>query len=448
MTHKNNNKRPTTMSLPIVNPDAAGIDVGDMLLCVAVPADRDTVSIREFSAFTTDLYQIAQWLKDCHIRTVAMESTGIYWKNIFSVLVEQDFDVRLVNARHTRNVSGRKTDEKDAQWIQRLHSCGLLNSCFLPDHLTETLRTLVRQRRSLTRDSSRYILRMQKAMESMNIKLHAVISNITGKTGTAILEAIISGQRDPQSFLPLVHAGIKADSETILKSLQANWREEHLFLLDQSYQMYKFVQQQIQLCEGKIEQGLQHFMASVNGGVIEKATAKKTRIKNQPVFNTTEYLQKIYGVDVTQIYGISEIGALEILAETGTDLSKWPTEKHFVGWLNLCPNNKISGGKIISSHMLRKKPNPAAQAFRTAANSLYRAKNWLGDFFRRMKAKAGHKHAIVATSRKLAIIYYKMVRLKQDFNPLQNEVYIQKFQRTRIAKLEKLLLKLKTQVQS
>ncbi len=242
---KTNNQQPKELSISIIHQNAAGIDVGDMLLSVAVPPGRDEVCVKEFSAFTEDLHAIARWLQHCKIETVAMECTGVYWKNIYTVLSQYGFEVYLVNARHTRNVSGRKTDEKDAQWIQRLHVCGLLNSCFLPDDLMQTVRTLVRQRRNLTQDSTRYVLRMQKAMEMMNIKLHAIISNITGKTGTAIVEAIIAGERNPENFLPFVHKRVKADKATIRKSLQANWRSEQLFLLEQSWRMYQFTQQEI-----------------------------------------------------------------------------------------------------------------------------------------------------------------------------------------------------------
>lgn len=435
-----------SISLPIVNPNAAGIDIGDMLLVVAVPPNCDPIPVREFNSFTSDLLDIATWLKKCSIQTIAMECTGIYWKNIYNVLIQHGFEVCLVNARHTRNITGKKTDEKDAQWIQRLHSCGLLSSCFLPDDLTQSLRTLVRQRRSLHQDSTRYVLRMQKALELMNIKLHAVISSIVGQTGSAIIQAILAGERKPENFLPFVNKRIKADKETILKSLQANWRDEYLFLLRQSYQMYLFMKEQISLCDLQIEKVLQSFTSCTNDSILDNEPCEKIpyRSQNHPDFDTRDYLNKILGVDVMDVYGISEMAALEILSETGTNLAKWPTENHFVSWLNLCPNNKISGGKLISSQILRKKPNAAAQAFR-ATNALSRSNNWLGDFFRRMKAKGGHKHAIVATARKIAIIYYKMVRFKQPFKPFDNEEYKKKFQRTKIANLERALARLKEQ---
>lgn len=451
-----------TVTMPLINANAAGIDIGDTLMAVAVPEGRDTVRVKTFGTFSCDLKAIAEWLEQCQIETVAMESTGVYWKALFGVLVQAGFEVYLVNAKHTKNVTGRKTDEDDAMWIQRLHSCGLLSSCFLPDEHTETLRTLVRFRKILSQDSSRYILRMQKSLELMNIKVHTVISDICGKTGTAIIEAIIKGERNPENFMPFIDRRIKADKDTIIKSLEANWRKEHLATLKMSYEMYTIFQQKILECEKEIEETLQQYLAVKNEGIIEPVEAteeqrkekkgKKVKKekkpikknKNDPFFNARAYIHKIHEVDVINIYGVSEISALEILAETGTDLSKWDTEDKFVGWLNLCPNNKISGGKLISSTRLKKKPNLAAQAFRAAANSLSRSDHWLGDYFRRMRAKGGNKYAIVATARKLAIIYYKMVRYKQAFNPVALKQYQEKNKAAKIAYLERKLSQLKS----
>ena len=433
--------RKGNVMMPLVNPDAAGIDIGGSLHVVAVPAGRDPQSVRRFGAFTVDLEGIANWLEECRIQTVAMESTGIYWKNLFAVLVKRGFEVYLVNAKHTRNITGKKDDETDAEWIQKLHSCGLLKNCFLPDQHTETLRTLVRHRRSLTEDASRYVLRMQKAMESMNIKIHTLINDILGKTGTAIVKAIIGGERNPENFLPLIDGRIKASREDILKSLQGHWRTEHLFLLQQCYNMYQHMQSQIELCEQQIEKVL---MVMANTDKQPSATLSgKRKTKNHTKFNTVAYLKSIHNIDVTDIFGVSETSALEILSETGPDLAKWSTESRFVSWLNLCPNNKISGGKIISSQLLKKRPNAASQAFRMAANSLQNSKCWLGFYFRRMKSKGGQKHAIVSTARKLAIIYYKMVRFKQPFMPLNPDKYDEKYRLARIHYLEKALTRLK-----
>jgi len=434
-----------TVSMPLIHPNAAGIDIGDTFHTVAVPFGRDEVNVREFGAFTADLLSIVAWLKACQIETVAMESTGIYWKNLFSLLVKHGFEVYLVNAKHTRNVTGRKDDESDAQWIQKLHSCGLLKNCFLPDEQTEKLRTLVRHRKSLTNDSSRYVLRMEKALESMNIKIHTVISDITGKTGTAIIKAIISGERNPRSFLAFVDRRIKADDNTIIKSLEGNWRSEHLFLLQQCYNLYQHMQTQIDFCEKQIEEVLKAMTITPQGNQLNDSSkkTKKKKNKNHPRFNTQSHLKNIHGVDVMDIYGISETTALEILSETGRDLSKWADEKKFVKWLNLCPNNKITGGKLISSQLLKKKPNPAAQAFRMAGNALQKSNHWLGDYFRRMRSKGGQKYAIVAAARKLATIYYKMVRYKEPFTPFNLDEYHQKYKQAKIAYLEKTLRRLK-----
>jgi transposase len=357
------------------------------------------------------------------------------------MLIKHGFEVYLVNAKHTRNITGKKDDESDAEWIQKLHSCGLLKSCFLPDEHLETLRTLVRHRRSLTQDSTRYVLRMQKALESMNVKIHTVINDITGKTGTAIVKAIIAGHRNPEHFLSLIDGRIKADRPTILKSLEGNWRPEHLFLLRQCYNLYQNMQGEIEYCEKEIETVLQ-LLAGVQGSNLPSPQVKK-KTKNQPKFDTRTLLTNIHQIDVISIYGLSEISALEIFSETGTDLSKWADERKFVSWLNLCPNNKISGGKLISSQLMKKKPNAASQAFRMAANSLKQSKHWLGDYFKRMRAKGGHKYAIVATARKLAIIYYKMVRYKKEFTPYDLNEYQQKYKNAKIAYLERALQRLK-----
>jgi transposase len=438
------------VSLPVVNPDAAGIDVAAKMHAVAVPPGREAVNVKEFGAFTEDLLAIADWLKKCKIDKVAMESTGVYWKQLYLVLIEHGFEVSLVNARHVKNVTGRKTDMDDAQWIQKLHSCGLLTSSFLPDDSTESLRSLVRHRKKLIEDSSRYVLRMEKALELMNVKIHGVISDLMGKSGTAILEAILAGERKPENFMKYVDYRIKADPLEIKKSLQGNWRTEHLFLLEENYKLYGFLQQRIIGCEKEIELHLQKMVAISNEGVIEHVSEdgvlkKKNdkRSKNQPEFDVRGYLLKIYGVDVIDIFGIRENSALEILAETGTDLSKWENEKKFISWLNLCPNNKITGGKLISSTVLKKKAGLASKAFRAAANSVQKSDNWLGDFFRRKKAKGGNKYGIIATARKIAIIYYKMVRYKEGFKPVETDEYRENFKTLKIARLEKQLAKLK-----
>ncbi|HVU98502.1 MAG TPA: IS110 family transposase [Puia sp.] len=445
---KKDTRKKSTVDMPLVNPNAAGIDIGDTMHAVAVPQGRDSTNVRTFGAMTADLEQIVKWLKKCKIDTVAMESTGIYWKPLFGLLVRSNFEVYLVNSKQVRNVSGRKNDEDDAVWIQKLHSCGLLKSSYLPDDEQEALRALVRYRRTLVNDSNRCVLRMQKALGMMNIKIHKVIRDIAGKTGLAIVEAIINGERIAENFLPFVDNRIRADRDMIIKSLQGNWRTEQIFLLKENFTCYKFYRDRISVCDAEIENQLQRYHQGKISQPRSELTVgtRKHANKNKPRFNTSDYFRSILGVDVMAIYGISDILALEILSETGTDMSKWETAKHFVSWLNLCPNNKISGGKLISSTLMKKRPNTASQAFRNAANAVQRSDNWLGDYYRRMKARGGNKYAMVATANKIATIYYTMVRYKKEFNPLDLKEYQQKYRQAKISYLERKLLDLKKDV--
>lgn len=438
-------------SIPILNPNSAGIDIGDTVHAVAVPEDRDNNPVREFGTMSCDLDEIILWLKECNIETVAMESTGVYWKPLFSLLVFNGFEVYLVKPDHVKNITGRKTDTGDAEWIRLLHSFGLLKSCYLPEGIQEELRTLVRFRRTILQDSSRFVLRMEKALELMNIKLHTVISDLTGKTGMAIVKAIIDGERDAKNFLPLVDRRIKANHDTIQKSLQGHWRKDQLFMLAENFRLYQSFQIESLRIDQEIELVLQEYAASENGGELQnnnvsqpEAQNAKKKQKNSLAFDTRKYLQCILGTDVLEIHGISEVGALEIFAETGTDMDKWPSAKHFVSWLNLCPNNKISGGKLLSSR-IRKGSGTAGQAFKMAANAVQRSDHWLGDYFRRMKTKGGNKYAIVALANKLATIYYKMVKEKLPFMPVDNVEYMQKQKSAKIAYLTRKLEFLKQQ---
>ena len=289
---------------------------------------------------------------------------------------------------------------------------------------------------------------MQKALEMMNVKLHTVIRDLTGKTGMAIVEAIIKGERHAENFLVHVDKNIRADRATIVKSLEGNWRSEQLFILEDCYKNYQYYKERITCCDAAIEKQLQRCQTHVfSTGIINTETkSTKRATKNKPQFNTCSYLKAILGVDVIAIYGISDISAMEIVSETGIDMSKWETSKYFVSRLNLCPNNKISGGKLISSMLMKKKPNVASQAFRNAANAVQRSNNWIGDYFRRMKAKGGNKYAMVATANKLATIYYKMVKNKTEFNPLDLKEYQQKYKQAKIAYLERKLIDLKKDV--
>jgi len=433
-----NEKVKKISQLTVINPTAAGIDVSDTEMMVAYPTNSEQLEIRAFGCFTRDLYLIANCLKENGVTTIAMESTGVYWVPLFLLLQEYGFEVYLVNAKHVKNVTGRKDDESDAEWIQKLHSCGLLSASFQPDNMERTLRSMIRHRKNLVQTSSTYLNRMQKALELMNIKLHTVISDIDGKTGLLIIDAIMNGERNPEVLADLRDRRIKASREEIIKSLEGHWTTEHLFELRQCYHLYCTHRQMIEECESEIEKQLVEQIASKNEGLIPDLPKVKRKVsgKHKAPFNLTAYLKELLCVDVTEVFGISELSALTILSEVGTDMSKWKTEHHFTSWLNLVPNTKISGGKIISSR-IRKKKHHAGQAFRIAANSLYNSKSPLGDYYRRIRARAGAAKAVVATARKLAIIYYKMVSNKEAFNPKALEVYQKKYKEKKINQLKK-----------
>ena len=398
----------------IVNPNAAGIDIAANIHYVAVPEGRSKTPVKSFKGFTRDLHSLAKWLQSCKIETVAMESTGMYWYHLYTILLDYGIDVCLVNARHVKNVPGRKTDVIDAQWLQELHTNGYLTPCFQPDNLTRELRTYVRLRKQIVRDMARETQHMQKAMISMNIKLHDVISDITGQTGIAIITAILSGERNPKTLASLRHSRIKANEKTIIKSLEGNWRAEGIFCLDIAYKRYKELEQHLR----NVDKESERVLSLLSDVQKEKKEIKSSEARNkQPEFNVAQHLYNAYGVDVTRIYGFKQTSALTVFSETGTDIkNKFPTSKQFLSWLNLVPDNKISGGKILSSKV-KKKKNIAGQAFREAANTLWRANNPFGDYLRSKKAKSGSGQAIVATAKKMATVFYKMVTDGVEFDP-------------------------------
>lgn len=420
----------------IVNPNAAGIDIASNIHYVAVPEDRSSTPVKSFKGFTRDLHSLARWLVSCNIDTVAMESTGSYWYHLYTILLEYDIEVYLVNARHVKNVPGRKSDVMDAQWLQELHTNGYLNACFQPDNLTRELRTYVRLRKQIVRDMARETQHMQKAMITMNIKLHDVISDITGKSGKAIIEAILNGERDPKALSRLRHSQIKASEKTIIKSLEGNWRPEAIFCLDMAYKRYQELESHLKEVD-KQSEGVLSLFASQN---VDKKTIKANSIKNkQPAFNVAQHLYNAYGVDVTKIYGFKQTTALTVFSETGVNLkSKFPTDRQFLSWLNVVPDNKISGGKVLSSRV-KKKKNNAGQAFREAANTLWNAKNPFGDYLRSKKAKSGAGEAVVATAKKIATVFYKMVTEQVEFDPYIIEGNRQKYLEKRARYFQKRL---------
>ncbi len=443
VTQKEKKKVVKISQLQVINEHAAGIDVADTEMAVAYPTGENKLEIQTFGCFTRDLQDIVKCLKKSNVNTVAMESTGVYWVPLFLLLQENGFETYPVNAKHVKNVTGRKDDEGDAEWIQKLHSCGLLQASIQPDNQTRTLRGIMRHRGNLVRTAATYLNRMQKAYEPMNIKLHAVISDIDGKTGTLITEAIISGERNPEVLAEMRDKRIKASKEDIVKSLEGYWTEEHLFELEQCYNLYQAHRKMIHDCDKKIEEQLQIQIAQkTDGETIEfPKSRKRTSDKHKTSFNTKEYLKEILDTDLLEVFGIGELTALTIFSEVGSDMGKWKNEHCFTAWLGLAPNTKISGGKVISSRIMKKKHH-AGQAFRLAANSMYRAQNPLGDFYRRIKARSGPGKAVVATARKLAIIYYKMVSEKESFNPELLIAYQERHKEQKINQLKKKLAKL------
>ena len=344
-----------------VNLNASGIDVGASSHFVAVSQDRSEQPVREFAAYTADLHRLAEWLAECGVETVVMESTGVYWIPLFGVLEERGFEVMLVDPRRIKNVPGRKTDVLDCQWLQQLHTYGLLSGAFRPGAEIRRLRSYLRQRAMLVEYASHHIQHMQKALTQMNVKLQHVISDVTGKTGTQIIEAIVKGERDPGKLAQLRDRRTRADEATIAKSLQGHWREEHIFELTQALELYRVYQGKIAECDQEIEAQLERFD---DRGVGQPPAAKSGRRGSQgnaPRFDMRTQLYRMTGVDLTRIDGVDGYTALKVVSEIGTDMSKWPSAKHFATWLGLSPNNRVTGGKVISS---RTKPsaNRAAKA--------------------------------------------------------------------------------------
>ena len=444
-TKKKKRKKQNLNEFNILNPNAAGIDISSKDYVVSVPNDRAKYNIRTFGAFTCDLQSIAHWLLACKIKSVAMESTGIYWKQLFLVLQEHGLEVFLVNSRHVKNVTGKKTDEEDAHWIMRLHTCGLLTNSFQPTEEIRTLRELVRHRKKMNKSKTVAINMMTKALNSMNVKLNIVLSDISSKSGLKIITAINSGERRPEELIKFVHYKVKAPKEDLLKALEGAWREESLFELKQATDHYHFLQGQTLECDKKIEGHLEMIAAKYSNGDVtdlKDQAVKKYSRKNELNFNTFPYLHKILGIDVTQIYGISDETALTLFAEIGKDLSGFSTANRFTSWIGLAPNNKISGGKIISSYLPKKK-HAVKTALIHAANSLYHSKNAMGDNYRRLKSRIGPKAAKCAMARKLAIIYYHMVTKKEAFNIELYEKQQAWFKEKRIRLLEAQLASLK-----
>jgi transposase len=448
--------------LPVYNAAAGGVDIGDTFHCTAINDGNLGYEVKTSGSFTSEIKELVLYLQDNGITTVAMESTGVYWLPLYLMLEENGIEPYLVNAKHVKNVTGRKKDDTDAIWLQKLHTCGLLQKSFQPDNETRVLRDYVRQRKSLINLSSDSVRRMQKALELMNIKIHTVISDILGKTGMKMVKAIIGGERDAKVLVTLCDPRIKATQSDIIKSLEGIWKDEYLFMLEQALQTYEFHQGQIKSCEEKIKSQLERQVSIVKEGDVTEIMAlmaeesvkkekKEPKVKvvkvkkvkkNQFDMPIAPYLVSLTGVDLCKIPGISEITALELISEIGTDMNKWKSSKQFAAWLNLCPNTKITGGKIISNTMMRKK-NRAGQCLRQAASCLSTNKSPMGDYYRRMRAKLGGKGAALSTAHKLARIIYTMLSKKTEFDLEMIFENQEKFKEAKIKKLEKQLAQLR-----
>ncbi len=420
----------------LINPDAAGIDIGSEEHWVAVPDGRDEYVVRKFGCFTSDLHDMANWLKHCGIKTVAMESTGVYWISPFQILERHGIDVKLVNARQARNVPGRKTDVSDCQWLQRLHTYGLLSGSFRPEDQVCVLRSYWRHRDNLVRYASAHIQHMQKAMTEMNIQIHKVLSDITGVTGMKIIRAILSGERNGEVLADMREPGVKRSKEDIIKALQGDYREEHLFALQQAVELYDFYHKKIHACDDKIERCLKVFETISGSDKILPKKGKHKARKNECAVDLQTELYRITGVDFTEIDGLDVLSINTILSEVGLKSEAFPTVKSFTSWLGLCPNNRITGGRIKSSSTKRVS-NRATTAFRIAAQSLANSKCALGGFYRRLRARLGAPKAITATAHKLARIFYVLWSTKQRYQDVGSEYYERQYKKRVIRNLKK-----------
>ena len=411
-TMKVNQSVTKMISMPAVNPHAAGIDLGSKSHFVCVAQDN----VKEFGVFTTDLHVIAHHLQEHQVQTVAIESTGFYWRPLYLMLLDYGFEVTLVNARHLKNVKGHKTDVVDSKWLQLLHSIGLLSNSFQPDAFTHELRVLTRHRKSLIEDASRFISKMNKILVLMNIQLHVVLRDITGQSGLKVIEAILQGERDSKKLTELVSLRVKAKRLDIEKALTGDFRKEYLFELNHCYQLYQDYWQKIEETDAQIEVLLKISVADKPVNNNYKSPKNKQYQKNDPNFNVGRYAHQMSGgVELLDINGVGAATVLTLISETGLDLSKFKTAKHFASWLGFAPNRKITGGKVKSSHT-RKKTNPLAKVIRDAANAAGNSKSRLGDFFRHLAYRKGRMVAITATSRKIAVIIYKMLMERKAFS--------------------------------
>jgi len=428
-------------ALEQINLDAAGIDIGAEEIYVAVPKGRDVETVRAFPTFTADLHRIADWLEACGIETVAMESTGVYWIPLYEILEARGFDVNLVNARHVKNVRGRKSDILDCQWLQQLHTYGLLQPSFRPPEAICAIRSLVRHREMLIQYRAAHIQHMQKALHLMNIQLTNVLSDITGITGMKIIRAIVAGERDREVLAGYRDKRCAKSKLEIAKSLEGNYRREHMFALQQAVELYDFYAQQLQACDAELEAMYNEFEPPDQPGTPPPDPRTSKRRKNQPYFDLAQSLYRLTGVDLTAVDGLDALTVQTILSEIGTDMSAWPTVKHFTSWLRLSPNNQVTGGKV-KRRGTQPTQNRATTAFRVAAQSLARSDSARGAFYRRMRAKHGAPKAVTATAHKLARTVYFMLKRRDPYRDPGADYYEEQYRARVVRNLQRKAAKL------
>jgi transposase len=435
--------------LEVMHPNAAGIDVGNSVHYVAVRPDRDPEPVRRFACFPADLHRLADWLQQCGVTTVALQSTGVYGLPLYDLLDARGFEVYLVNARHTKNLPGRKSDVQESQWLLKLHTYGLLRNSFYPSADIRVVRTYWRQRADHVRAVSTCIQRMQKTLTQMNIQRANVISDLSGWTGQRIVRAILGGERDPQALAALSHPGIHASRDTIAKSLEGTWRADLLFVLQQEVTMYDAYLQRIEECDQTLEQHLKRLAdktaETTDTPRASSATASPTRPRSQrrrkagshtPQFDLGRELHRISGVDLTRIHGIDVGVAQTVISEIGLDMSRWEDEHHLASWLGLCPDNRITGGKVIRRGT-RRVINRAATALRIAATTLLRSQSYLGAQYRRFRSKLGAPKAITAMAHKLAVLVYRMLRWGHEYADKGMQYYEERHREQQIRLLKK-----------
>ena len=425
-----------TEDMPVINSNVGGIDVGAAEVWVSVPPGRDEEPVRRYGMFTRDLYAMAAWLKQCGVESVAMESTGVYWIPVFQILERRGISVALVNAKYAKNVAGRKSDWLDCQWLRILHTFGLLAGSFQPTADIATLRCYLRHRQMLIEYAGAHIQHMQKSLTQMNLQLTNAVSDITGTTGMRIIRAILEGERDPHRLAAMRDWRTKNDEETIAKALEGYYQPEHVFALRQAVQLFDFYQQQIVACDQEIGDYLRSLESKIDMEMnpIKPARVKRKNQRNAPHFDCRHEAYRISGVDLTQIDSISESAALTILSEIGTDTSPWKTEKHFASWLALCPNNKITGGRIFQRRT-RKSSNRVRDVLCLCAQSLFNSRSALGAFSRRMRSRLGPQKAMVATAHKLALLIYRLLKFGKDYVDIGQDAYEKQYKQRMVKNL-------------